>query len=104
MPYVKEEDRRKLDPLILPLVDKVAELSQESEGAFAGLLNYCMTELAVRVLSKRFSALRYWLIATTTGVFHNAAGEFYRRVGHAYEDAQIEKNGDLSSYRELLDK
>lgn len=104
MPYIKEEDRRKLDPLIQPLVDAIADLSRESDGAFAGLLNYSMTELAVRVLAKRFGALRYWLIATTTGVFHNAADEFYRRIGHAYEDEQITKHGDLKSYHELLRK
>ena len=61
-----------------------------------------MTQLALTVLRERFGSLRYWMITTTSGVLHNAADEFYRRVAHVYEDAQILKHGDLPLFTEIL--
>lgn len=45
--------------------------------------------------------MRYWIIATVTGVFKNIADEFYRRLGVPYEDKQIAKNGDVDLYEEF---
>jgi hypothetical protein len=105
MPYISAQERSELDPLIEPLAAKLAERAAASntESAYAGLLNYAVTTLTLALLQKRFGKLRYWLIATTTGVLHNAADEFYRRVGHTYEDAQIAKNGDLDGYRNFAE-
>jgi hypothetical protein len=106
MPYISAHQRLELDALIESLAEKLARdaASSTSEASFAGLLNYAVTELTLRLLRKRFGKVRYWMIATTSGVLHNAADEFYRRVGHPYEDAQIAKNGDLAGYRELLEE
>ena len=100
MPYVKAEHRQILDPAIEALADSVTQLARSlpEETAFAGLLNYACSSLAIRVLHGRFGRLRYGLIATVTGVFTNVADEFYRRVAVPYEDLQIEKNGDLPLY------
>jgi hypothetical protein len=65
-------------------------------------LNYAVTQLALTLLRERFGNLRYWMIATTSGVLHNAADEFYRRVAHVYEDGQIANNGDLPLFAEIL--
>lgn len=104
MPYIAPEQRTELDTLIDPLAKKIAERATGLEGqaAFAGLLNYAVTRLTLGVLRERFGTLRYWMIATVTGVLHNAADEFYRRLGHPYEDEQIANNGDVALYRELL--
>jgi hypothetical protein len=104
MPYIDSKQRDQLKPLIEPLARRIAECAAglESEAAFAGLLNYAVTELTLALLRTRFSELRYWIIATTCGALHNAADEFYRRVGYVYEDRQIATHGDLEGYAELL--
>ena len=104
MPYVDSKYRAQLKPLIEPLAKQVAECaaSLDNEASFAGLLNYTISELTLGVLRHRFSELRYWIIATTCGALHNAADEFYRRVGHVYEDRQIARHGDLPGYDHLL--
>jgi len=100
MPYVKSEHRRALDPSIRELASQVAAIagSLPEETAYAGLLNYACTSLAIQVLHTRFGRLRYGAIATVTGVFKNIADEFYRRVAAPYEDRQIAKNGDVPLY------
>ena len=97
MPYVKPDYRSALDPAIRELSERIAELAHRmpEETAFAGLLNYACTSLAMRVIEARFGQIRYGTIATVTGVFKNVADEFYRRVATPYEDRQIETNGDL---------
>ncbi len=100
MPYVKAEHRNALDPAIRELAERLSDVASSlpEETAFAGLLNYACTSLAIQVVHTRFGRLRYGVIATVTGVFKNVADEFYRRVGVAYEDRQIAKNGDVPLY------
>jgi hypothetical protein len=100
MPYVKPEHRSALDPAIRELAERLSDVARSlpEETAFAGLLNYACTTLAIEVVHARFGRLRYGIIATVTGVFKNVADEFYRRVGVPYEDRQIAKNGDLPLY------
>lgn len=102
MPYVKADYRARLDPSIHDLAKCIAELTRElpEETAFAGLLNYACSSLAIQVVKSRFGAIRYGTIATVTGVFKNVADEFYRRVAAPYEDEQIANNGDLPLYAE----
>jgi hypothetical protein len=101
MPYVKPEYRDALDPAIVDLSRRIAELARTmpEETAFAGLLNYACTTVAIQVIKARFERIRYGTIATVTGVFHNVADEFYRRVAAPYEDEQIAKNGDVPLYQ-----
>lgn len=104
MPYITQQDRRPLDPLIDHLAQQIVTQAkaQHYDAAFAGLLNYVCTRLALKVIRLQFGTLRYWLIATVTGVFHNIADEFYRRLGVPYEDRQIAKNSDVDLYEEFL--
>jgi hypothetical protein len=99
MPYIAEKDRPALDKHIDALADEIRRIacSYDYAGAFAGVLNYTCTRLAMRVIP----AKRYWTIALVTGVFKNIADEFYRRVGVPYEDEQIAKNGDVPEYKEF---
>jgi hypothetical protein len=103
MPYIAPELRQKLDPLIDTLADRLAAQAEAAgyDGAFAGLLNYACTRLALAVVRRRFGRLRYWLIAALTGVFHNIAAEFYRRVAVPYEDHQIMLSGDVDLFQEF---
>src|SRR4051794_28689461 len=104
MPYIKADAREQLDHAIADLASRLVSVASASDDpfAFAGLLNYACTSLAARVLRGRFGPIRYGHIATVTGVFKNVADEFYRRVATPYEDMQIEKNGDVEGYRDLL--
>ena len=106
MPYIAPELRRELDPLIDALADRLAAQAEAAgyDGAFTGLLNYACTRLALGVIRRRFSGLRYWLIAALTGVFHNMAAEFYRRLAEPYEDRQMAKSGDVDLFQEFVEE
>jgi hypothetical protein len=104
MPYIAPEHRRKLDPLIDELAQGLVQEAKqhEADAAFAGLLNYACTRLALKVARQQFGPLRYWLIAIIVGTFKNIADEFYRRLGQPYEDRQMARSGDLDVYAEYL--
>ncbi len=85
MPYIQQDKRSVLDPII-------GQVGAEVGGQWAGSLNYLITKLV----------LLYWQdhddyngIATITGVLENAKQEFYRRVASGYEDEKIKINGDV---------
>ena len=104
MPYIPAEQRKACDGLIDELAGQIVRLAQESgsDGAFAGLLNYACTRLALQIVRRRFGRLRYWLIAILTGTFKNIADEFYRRLAAPYEDRQKARSGDVDLYAEFL--
>ncbi len=104
MPYIAPELRKKFDPLIEALADRLAQEAQAAAdpGALAGLLNYACTALALKAAHRRFGPLRYWHIALLTGVFQNLAQEFYRRLAAPYEDRQMVKSGDVDILEEYL--
>jgi hypothetical protein len=93
MPYIDPTNRSALDPAIERLAEDIKELTeaQGDPGAYAGLLNYACTRLALEVIPGR----RYVSIATVTGVFQNIISEFYRRFAAPYEDEKIQANGDV---------
>lgn len=104
MPYIRVEQRKDCDALIDELAGEIVRLAaaDDSDGAFAGLLNYACTRLALQIVRRRFGRMRYWLIAILTGTFKNIADEFYRRLAAPYEDRQIAKSGDVDLYAEYL--
>ncbi len=104
MPYIAPQARQAFEGLIDELAGRIV---QEANGlgydaAFAGLLNYTCTRLALKVMRLQFGRLRYWLLALITGTFKNIADELYRRLGGPYEDRQISQNGDVDLYEEFL--
>jgi hypothetical protein len=106
MPYIAPKERERLNPLIDALAERIAAEAEGlgEEGAFAGLLNYACTRLALKIVRLRFGRMRYWLIAVLTGTFKNVADEIYRRVAAPYEERQIAKNGDVDLYREFAEE
>jgi hypothetical protein len=104
MPYIAPRHRLELDPRIDELARGIVQEAAkcDHDAAFAGLLNYACTRLALKVARQRFGPLRYWLIALLTGVFKNVADEFYRRLGQPYEDQQRARSGDVDLYAEYL--
>ncbi|MGA8572873.1 MAG: DUF6899 family protein [Desulfobaccales bacterium] len=106
MPYIPAAERKVCDGLIDGLAVCIDGLARENggEGAFAGLLNYACTRLALQVVRRRYGGMRYWLIAILSGIFTNLSQEFYRRLAVPYEDRQIAKNGDVDLYAEHLEE
>jgi len=103
MPYIKPEIRNNLEPEISQLVNKIVSEAQKDDPKtdFVGILNYVFTTVALKTTKKLFGQMRYWLIASLTGLFHNIADEFYRRLGASYENKQIEKSGDIEVYQDF---
>ncbi len=104
MPYIKSHYRQEIDARIDQLAQGIIRQAQASgdPAAFAGLLNYACTRLALQIVRRLCGRLRYWHIAILTGVFKNIADEFYRRVAAAYEDQQLAHNGDVDLFQEYL--
>jgi hypothetical protein len=105
MPYIKQEDRKFLDPHIQVLSQAVEARSKLQSGdslpvSYAGLLNYCCTRLALMTAKKLFGHLNYWIMALISGVFSNINSEFYRRVMAPYEEKKTSENGDVEEYKE----
>lgn len=104
MPYIKQENRKNLDAHVDALAEAiVTEAKKENhDAAFAGLLNYSVTRLALKIIKLQFGKIRYWIVAIVTGTFKNIADEFYRRLAAPYEDKQIKANGDVDLYEEMI--
>ena len=93
MPYIPPALKQRLDPHIEHLAAEITAISGEEPGdaAFAGLLNYACTRLALNAMPVR----RYSAIATVVGVLKNVADEFYRRVAVPYEEERRARHGDV---------
>lgn len=81
MPYIKQEDRKRL----------------EEDGANAiknaGELNYAFTRIAMIYFENNGG--RYQQINDIVGALEGAKLEFARRVVADYEDGAIARNGDV---------
>src|ERR1700733_9174492 len=99
MPYITQTHRTRLDPLIDSLASEIKVIADQDgyDGAFAGLTNYAITRLLLKVAPEK---RRYWVIALITGVVHNVLDEFYRRYAVPYEEKQIKKNGDVYDHQD----
>jgi len=96
MPYIKHEDRDKIDPLIDALVDAIkghcddAGMLTESGDNLDGILNYCF----FRICTNMYPASYHWY-NRMIGMMECCKLELYRRVVSKYEDEKINSNGDV---------
>lgn len=111
MPYVKEQDRTKLDPciesMVLHLKEFVADGIYEKDSiteqdllVLSGSINYIFS----RICGSLLTDISYPKIAIITGVLENIKQEFYRRVAEPYEEKKIVQNGDIKEYKKQKDK
>jgi len=99
MPYIKQDDRQKLDHYINTLVSVIGERFDDDEKE--GVLNYTITSIIEGIARKdNKTNWRYRLINRAIGVLECVKLEFYRRLAGPYEDKAIETNGDISLYLE----
>ena len=87
MPYIKQESRKILDPVINTLLDTLDGHFPDSPGA----MNYIIS----RIVNEAGFTEGYIKINTVIGVLECAKQEFYRRVASQMEDAKLEENGDV---------
>lgn len=89
MPYIAENDRPKLNPLIQNLGDKIARLSRNSNSPYLSVWGY-LRSAALRILEetaliaasryRNSGRIRYWLIVDQAGIVMNVVSELYDRV------------------------
>jgi hypothetical protein len=91
MPYIEEEDRKRLDPAVTAAVEAFLDLPMEES---LGDLNYLISRIVAGVVGKP----SYRKIAMATGVLENVKQELYRRMAAPYEDRKIAENGDVPEY------
>jgi len=81
MPYIKKEDRARLDKLL------------DFDGVNVGELNFLITSLCKKYL--QYAGESYTVYNDIVGVLECAKLEMYRRKIANYEDKKIKENGDV---------
>ena len=82
MPYIKQEVRDIIDPVLVKLPDDLS----------IGDVNYIMTQVCCKYLKQK--GLNYENINAVVGALECAKLEAYRRVAVGYENRKIDLNGD----------
>ena len=85
MPYIKQEDRSRLQPLV--------QAMETAEIRTPGELNYLLTLLAHRFLNQKPESYQGYNDAI--GALEGAKLELYRRHVASYENDKIKENGDV---------
>ena len=88
MPYISQEERKKLIPAILQLHTDLS-----INGNKKGNLNYAITKLAHLHLEK--VGKKYDTLSDIHGVLCDVVKEFYRKVVVPYEDEKEKINGEV---------
>lgn len=87
MPYIRREERERIDPEIGALITKLKESPPER---LDGQLNYVITRLLLSLYSPG-----YFSYNRAMGVLSCVMHEFYRRFVAPYEDEKIKEHGDI---------
>ena len=82
MPYITQERRKELDPLIW----KLSKLLQTD-----GEINYAIT----RLIDKRYGTGSYALLSAGMGVLSCVASEFFRKRIAPFEDLKCKERGEV---------
>ena len=94
MPYIKEEDREKIDPELRCLLNKL------DKSIDVGSYNYILTRIIHHFILT--NGLRYVNVNAAIGIMDCAKMELYRMVAGPYEDQKIKSNGFISDLDEGL--
>ena len=87
MPYIKKEERKKWEEMIIKVTDELGKLNPEE---IEGNLNYFIT----RILKKAYPP-KYFNYNRAIGLLECIKQEFYRRQVGVYEDNKIKENTDV---------
>ena len=95
MPYIKQEERDKIDTTLQKFVVDYSSFLKNP-----GNLNFVLTKIALAGLEK----VSYTELNKIVGVLECVNLEFYRRLVSKYEDIKILENGDVSTLYEYYKK
>lgn len=87
MPYIKQEDRNRLDN---PIRGLVFALKESTPKQIDGKINYVVSKLLHELYP-----INYYNINKAIGVIECIKLELYRRIAVPYEDTKIKENGDI---------
>ena len=101
LPYIKQEVRKELDPILqelwLALKGEVIEpdysIRPRTLDEMKGLVNYCFTKILVSMLN--FYGTRYHNLSSIHGVVVDAGDEFARIFMAPYEDKKRKESGEV---------
>ena len=97
MPYIAQEKRDVMDPVIEELIQTFRGLqSDDPEDNTQANLNYVLS----RLLDKMYTS-NYQELNNAVGMLMCTALEYYRRIGVPYEDQKAFENGDVYSNSKL---
>ena len=91
MPYIKQERRKELDPLIERLSDELRDIGYIDD---MGDYNYVITQLIHKSVQK--DGLRYKNLNNIVGMLECCKSEFIRKVVSPYEDKKLKENSSVS--------
>lgn len=105
MPYIKQDQREKIDDTIDELIQEISHLEVDfKKGPDAedyvdlrnldGVLNYTITRLLNGTL-RLVDEPKYTKFNTGLGILEGVKLELYRRRIGPYENEKIEENGDV---------
>lgn len=94
MPYIKDEYRESLEPLLAPLCAHI-----KKPFITEGEVNYVLTRLVLAWV--REHPMSYRTLNAALGIFEAAKLEFYRRVVAPYEAEKCAANGDVYAEDDL---
>lgn len=99
MPYIKQDKRDMLDPVIEQLHQTLVDLQLDDDmNNMEGNINYTITRLLMMVYGDRNST-RYAQINDALGVIDAVGKEYYRVVAAPYEDQKRFENGEVVRFR-----
>jgi hypothetical protein len=84
MPYIKQEKRDILDPLLIELENKIK---------VKGELTYCLYKLCSLCLKSKVT--NYESLSSIMSCLEDSKLEWYRKKVAPYEDEKIFENGDI---------
>lgn len=99
MPYISQDKRDVLDPVIEQLHQTLVDLEiDDDQNNMEGNINYSITRLLMMVYGDR-DTTRYAQINDALGVLDAVSKEYYRIVAAPYEDQKRFENGDVVRFR-----
>lgn len=95
MPYIKDKDKDKMKDAIDHLLSYVRS---------KGDLNYAICELVGRLILEISPKISYTSMSEWIDGVHDAETELRRRLLEPYEDLKISQNGDVPSFKDILER
>jgi len=102
MPYIPQEERKQLDPLIQQLVEQIVSMTGKDLSTADGRLNYTICKLLIGVLDLEKNP-KYHKFNTAAGVLECVKTELYRILAAPYEEEKIAENGHILAPKWITD-